>query len=94
MGWLRKSKKREKEEQPMPLLFYVQQDLEDDQYAVVRATWYTGSKVCSVSEYSISIYDKDAVIEFLGAACNALHAGADVSVVCIEDPANLGLHSS
>ena len=93
MSWLDKLCKRQPEEPEEPirrLLFYSKQDLENEFYAVVRITWFDGGKVCGVSECKIDTYNADVIMEFSDIVGNALRAGADVSIICIEDPANLG----
>lgn len=94
MSWLDKLCKRQPEEPEEPirrLLFYSQQELENEFYAVVRVTWFYGDKVCAVTETKIDTYDADVVIEFSEIVGNALRAGADVSIICIDSPADLGL---
>ena len=63
-------------------------------YAVVRISWFNDGKVCGVTESKIDTYDADVVMEFSDIVGNALRAGADVSVVCIDDPENLGIHAT
>mgnify|MGYP003112664918 FL=1 len=93
MSWLDKLCRRQPEEPEKPiqrLLFYSKQELENEFYAVVRITWFDGSKVCAVNECKIDSYNADVIMEFSDIVGNALRAGADVSIICIEDPANLG----
>jgi hypothetical protein len=94
MGWIDKLCKRQPEEPNEPvrrLLFYSQQELENEFYAVVRVTWFDGNKVCGVSECKIDTYNADVILEFSDIVGNALRAGADVSVICIDDPECVGL---
>ena len=94
MSWLDKLCRRQPEEPNEPirrLLFYSQQELENEFYAVVRVTWFHGNEVCAVTETSIDSYDADVVIEFSEIVGNALRAGADVSIICIDSPADFGL---
>lgn len=93
MSWLDKLCKRQPEEPNEPirrLLFYSQQELQNEFYAVVRVTWFHNDKVCGVTESKIDSYDADMVIEFSEIVGNALRAGADVSIICIDEPADLG----
>ncbi len=93
MSWLDKLRKRQPEEPNEPirrLLFYSQQELQNEFYAVVRVTWFHNGKVCGVTESKIDSYDADVVIEFSEIVGNALRAGADVSIICIDEPADLG----
>ena len=73
------------------LLFYLQQPIGNDIYAIVRVTWFGESGCCAVTESRINLYDIDVVMEFTDIVGNALDAGADVCVICIDDPQNLGI---
>ena len=92
MSWLDKLRK------PHPprkqLLFFAQEDLSNEYFAVVRATWFSGGKACGVTETQIHIYDEDAVAEFTGIVGTALRAGADVSALCIAPAEELGIEST
>ena len=76
------------------LLFFAQEDLSNEYFAVVRATWFSGGKACGVTETQIHIYDEDAVAEFTGIVGTALRAGADVSALCIAPAEELGIEST
>ena len=92
MGWL-DDLRRPKAEQPSSRDFFYSHDRLANQYfAVIRLTWYLDGKVCAVTESSIAIYDKDVLAEFTSILTEALRLGADVCVVCIEDPKVLGIH--
>lgn len=94
MSWIDKLCKRRPEEPNEPvrrLLFYSQQELENEFYAVVRVTWFDGDKVCGVSECKIDTYNADVIMEFSDIVGNALQAGADVSIICIDDPESVGI---
>ena len=92
MSWLDKLRK------PHPprkqLLFFAQEQLTNEYFAVVRATWFSGGKPCGVTETQIHIYDEDAVAEFTGIVGTALRAGADVSALCIAPAEELGIEST
>jgi len=92
MSWLDKLRK------PHPprkqLLFFAQEQLSNEYFAVVRATWFSGGKACGVTETQIHIYDEDAVAEFTGIVGTALRAGADVSALCIAPAEELGIEST
>ena len=92
MSWLDKLRK------PHPsrkqLLFFAQEQLTNEYFAVVRATWFSGGKACGVTETQIHIYDEDAVAEFTGIVGTALRAGADVSALCIAPAEELGIEST
>ena len=78
-------------EDPVPSLLFCRQPLEDDNYAVIRITWYIGGIVCGISETSIKLWERDIIEEFVDILRNALQVGCDVSVVCIDDMEHLGL---
>ena len=92
MSWLDKLRK------PHPprkqLLFFAQEQLSNEYFAVVRATWFSGGKACGVTETQIHIYDEDAVAEFTGIVGTALRAGADVSALCIAPAEELGIEAT
>ena len=92
MSWLDKLRK------PHPprkqLLFFAQEQLTNEYFAVVRATWFSGGKACGVTETQIHIYDEDAGAEFTGIVGTALRAGADVSALCIAPAEELGIEST
>lgn len=92
MGWL-DDLRRPKAEQPSSRYFFYSHDrLANQNFAVIRLTWYLDGKVCAVTESSIASYDKDVVAEFTSILDNALKLGADAAVVCIEEPEALGIH--
>lgn len=94
MSWLDRFRNRKAKKHENRLLFYRQDELQNEYYAVVRISWFNDGKVCGVTESKIDTYDADVVMEFSDIVGNALRAGADVSVVCIDDPENLGIHAT
>lgn len=94
MSWLDRFRNRKAKKYENRLLFYRQDELQNEYYAVVRISWFNDGKVCGVTESKIDTYDADVVMEFSDIVGNALRAGADVSVVCIDDPENLGIHAT
>lgn len=72
-------------------LYYSQQPIGNDIYAIVRVTWFGKDGCCAVTESRINLYDIDVAMEFIDIVNNALDAGADVCVICIDDPQNLGI---
>ena len=94
MSWLDNLLKRKSEEPINRLLFFSKQELTEQTYAVVRVTWYLHGKISAVSETSIGLYDEDVIAEFSDLVGNALRAGCDVSVACIDDPQYLGIYDS
>ena len=94
MSWLDNLRKRKPEEPINRLLFFSKQELTEQTYAVIRVTWYLQGKISGVSETSIGLYDQDVIAEFSDLVGNALRAGCDVSVACIDDPQYLGIYDS
>ena len=94
MSWLDKLRKRGQEEPINRLLFFIKQELTEQSYAVIRITWYIDGQIGGVSETSIGLYDQDVIAEFSDLVGNALRAGCDVSVACIDDPQYLGIYDS
>ena len=78
-------------EDPVPSLLFCRQPLEEDNYAVIRITWYISGMICGISETSIKLWEADIIEEFVDILRNALQVGCDVSVVCIDDMEHLGL---
>ena len=91
MGWLNRSKKTPDEPSRQQLLHYVQAELMGDSFAVVRTTWYSGGAVCAITECKIDKSDDLALMEFTGIVGDALRAGSDVSILCIEPSESVGL---
>jgi len=89
MSW--KDKLRKPHPPRKQLLFFAQEQLSNEYFAVVRATWFSGNKVCAVTEAQIHSYDENAVAEFTGIVGTALRAGADVSALCIAPAEELGI---
>jgi len=92
MDWLDNLRKPKAEEPPSQSFFYSHDKLANQYFAVIRMAWHLDGKVCAVTESSIAIYDKDVLAEFTSILTEALRLGADVCVVCIEDPKVLGIH--
>ena len=94
MSWLDNLRKRKPEDPINRLLFFSKQELAEQTYAVIRVTWFVDGKVCGVSETSIGVFEEDVIGEFSSFVGNALRAGCDVSVACIDDPQYLGIYES
>ena len=94
MSWLDNLRKRRPAEPTNRLLFFSKQELAEQTYAVIRITWYLHGKITAVSETAIGLYDQDVIAEFSDLVGNALRAGCDVSVACIDDPQYLGIYDS
>ena len=90
MGWM--SRLRKPNPNRKQLLFFTKDQLKNNYFAVIRITWYLHDKISGVSETSIGLYDQDVIAEFSDLVGNALRAGCDVSVACIDDPQHLGIY--
>ena len=94
MSWLDNLRRRKPEDPINRLLFFSKQELTEQTYAVIRVTWFMEGKIAGVSETSIGLYDQDVIAEFSDLVGNALRAGCDVSVACIDDAHYLGIYDS
>ena len=47
--------------------------------------------MCGVSECKIDTYNADVIMEFSDIVGDALRAGADVSIICIDEPESVGI---
>ena len=92
MGWM--SRLRKPNPNRKQLLYFVQDLLKDDFFAVVRITWFAAGKICSVNEVVVLRDDELAIAEFTGLVGEALRGGADVSVTCIAKAEEVGLEPS
>ncbi len=89
MSWL--SKVRKPERPRKQIVYFAQEDLQNEYYAVIRITWFFHGEICDVFESSVSKYNKEAVAEIPSLIQDALAHGADISVVCVESADALGL---
>lgn len=89
MGWM--SRLRRPNPNRKQLLFFTQDQLEPNYFAVIRITWFAAGQVCAVSESVVYQSDLETVAEFSGIVGEALRSGADVSVACIASSEDVGL---
>lgn len=89
MGWM--SRLRKPNPNRKQLLFFTQDQLEENYFAVIRVTWFAAGEICAVSEAVVYQSDLEAVAEFSGIVGQALRSGADVSIVCIASSEDVGL---
>ena len=92
MSWLDNLRKPEPPRKQ--LLFFANEELANEYFAVIRLTWFDQGKVRSVSESHIHLYDLDARAKFHSTVKAALRAGADVSALCIAPATELGIEPS
>ena len=89
MSWLNRVRK------PQPprkqLLFFSQEELQNEVFAVVRISWFKSGQVCAVTESVISKYDEEVIAEFSSIVGEALRAGADVSALSVVPAKDLGI---
>tara|TARA_R100001510_G_C7539584_1_gene127723 strand:- start:47 stop:316 length:270 start_codon:yes stop_codon:yes gene_type:complete len=76
------------------LLYFAQDELKENYFAVVRITWFASGQICAVNEAVVYQDDLTAIAEFSGIVGEALRGGADVSVVCIASSEDVGLEPS
>lgn len=91
MSWIDKLRRKQSDDEHKQLLFFSLGDLVDGNYAVVRTTWYEKTQVIAVTETCIHSYDEAMRAEMRDVIKCALQAGADVSLICVETPDELGL---
>ena len=89
MSWM--SRLRRPNPNRKQLLFFTQDQLKPNYFAVIRITWFAAGAICAVSESVVYQSDLETVAEFSGIVGEALRGGADVSVVCIASSADVGL---
>ena len=86
MGWLDSLRKRKPEEPMKRLLFFSQEELADESFAVIRVTWFLDGKIAGVSDTATGLYDGDVIGEFSLDFVEAFYVGGDVSVVTYDPP--------
>ena len=89
MNWLSKVSRSGRPRKQ--IVYFSQEELQNEYYAVIRITWFFDGEICDVFESSISRYDKEAVAEIPSIIRAALTHRADVSVVCVETADAVGL---
>ena len=89
MSWL------DKLQRPRPprkqVLYFAQDQLINQYFAVVRFTWFCDGKICGVTEAALHNYDIDVINQLTVFIGDALRDGADVSTLCIAPADELGL---
>ena len=75
------------------IFHYVQQELPNRYFAVVRMTWRDDDrKVVQVDEAKLIDEGIDTIEGFTEVARKAMLGGADISMICPYDPEHLGLN--
>ena len=89
MSWL------EKLQRPRPprkqVLYFAQDELINQYFAVIRFTWFCDGKICGVTETALHNCDLDVIKQLTVLIRDALRDGADVSTLCIAPADELGL---
>ena len=89
MSWL------DKLQRPRPprkqVLYFAQDKLINQYFAVVRFTWFCDGKLCGVTEMALHNYDVNVIEQLTVVVGDALRDGADVSTLCIAPADELGL---
>ncbi len=92
MSWM--SRLRRPNPNRKQLLFFIQDQLKENYFAVVRITWFAAGQICAVNEAVVYQDDLAAIAEFSTIVGEALRGGADVSVVCVAGSEDVGLQPS
>lgn len=90
MSWINRRQKR-RSDQPKQLLYFAEQQLESEFYAVIRTTWFEGKQVKYVEESAYSFCDGMTPNDLRRLLKDLLIKGADVSICCIVGADELGL---
>tara|TARA_R100001509_G_scaffold30190_1_gene16115 strand:- start:248 stop:526 length:279 start_codon:yes stop_codon:yes gene_type:complete len=85
----------DKPQRPRPprkqVLYFAQDELNSQYFAVVRFSWFCNGKLCGVTEMALHNYDVNVIEQLTVAVGTALRDGADVSTLCIAPADELGL---
>ncbi len=73
------------------MLYFAQDELKSQYFAVIRFTWFCDGKLCGVTEMALHNYDVNVIEQLTAAVGTALRDGADVSTLCIAPADELGL---
>ena len=73
------------------LLYFSQEDLQNQYFAVIRVTEFLDGQPWVVWEEQIHTYDGDVVEKFAELVGTALRSGADVSAISIATAEELGI---
>lgn len=73
-------------------LGYSRKPLPDDIFAVVRLSWFKSGKPHEVDEFQIMERSQNSFDAFMAAITQAIQCGADVTVICDEDPSYFGIN--
>ena len=90
MGFLSRLWRRWVGGKPVQTLYYVQEELPADRFAVVRVSWLLDGKTQAVTEAQIPNRD-DVIAEFTDMVQGALEAGGDVAIICSESASYFGI---
>ena len=75
------------------IFHYVQQELPNRYFAVVRMEWRDDDgKILQVDEARLIDEGVDTIEAFVEVARKAMLGGADISMICPYDPGHLGLN--
>ena len=93
MFWRRLTGRWAEDEGPFrrQTLFYSQREPGEGLLAVLRMTWYDGFDLMGVTEKKIYEVDHNPYEDFFQSVDASLRSGADVSIICSMDAAELGI---
>ena len=73
-------------------IHYVQQELPNRLFAVVRMTWRYEYGIDSVDEAKLIDEGADTIAGFAELMKKAIEGGAEISIICPYDPQHIGLY--
>lgn len=73
-------------------IHYVQQELPNRLFAVVRMLWRSEYGVDTVDEVKLIDEGADTIEGFAELMHKAIEGGAEISIICPYDPEHIGLH--
>ena len=73
-------------------IHYVQQELPNRLFAVVRMLWRSEYGVDTVDEVKLIDEGADTIAGFAELMHKAVEGGAEISIICPYDPEHIGLH--
>lgn len=73
-------------------IHYVQQELPNRLFAIIRMTWRCKHKIDTVDEVKLIDEGADTIAGFSDLMHTAIEGGAEISIICPYDPEHIGLY--
>ena len=73
-------------------IHYVQQELPNRLFAIVRMAWRSEYGIETVDEAKLIDEGADTIAGFAELMHKAIEGGAEISIICPYDPEHIGLH--